>query len=677
MTKKVLILLLALSMVCSSLFAAFALDDASVNEGCDQSSGITTKDESEATNTKESELNNEAQGEEATTDEESLDVEEIKAPSLQSAPPQGSETEDETSIGTVTLVGQWTNKSRELKDTTRTYGSLNDIIGIPETNGGLLRGLAKTFLGWSDKAPVGNGTLAEGARLYSPYDKIGMVKGFESGIPTHAKLYAVYFSLNKPEDAFPDLDLSKFSDKMKLLSILMEGQNNLKTLVNQNTVRINKNISSEGTLLNTENDPNKTNTDQQNDNRTIIDYYSKTDDIEKTHEVVLEAEFTMNDTIAMLVYKNPTGSNQLRPILSRNYAEKYKNNSFGITFDRNPDYTYMDLVVNLDPELKLPDGKLYLEFDAYSWRPLYVLDAENNPLNIVNPNGGEYLGNDSKAFSSLVNTSPSTIFAVDLNNAKLNNADGNQQITLRTVLREGKSERISEESVKTLPNKTIAETILSNMKLRTLKSEEIQSKFGISEKESNQSIVRITDKKASELADTKGEETLKVTGFIEGFAISDAGLPVRPFSFINREDANSVYLGYTRQLGYFLETHRYETLNEKGEVIDTQIVEIPAQQGYARDMYSTQMKLREGFKLYSVSSPNKAVFSADGKKTSANFVEGSTLSVEYVYRKAPKQVEKKSPKAVQTGDTQSMYLSIALAITCLAGIVAIRFKKSR
>lgn len=496
-----------------------------------------------------------------------------------------------------------------------------------------------------------------------------MVKGFESGIPTNAKLYAVYFSINDPKKPFPT---NKFLMGLAFLSM----KDKLEPLVNENTVRINKNILAEDTLLNTKNASNKTN---EKDDRTIIDYYSKTDDLKKVHEVVLEAEFTMNDTIAMLVYKNPSGSNAIRPILSRNYKDKYEKNDFSTASGKKSGYTYMDLVVNLDPELKLPDGKLYMEFDAYSWRPLYVLDADNNPLNIVNPKNGISLGNDSSAFKSLVSKSPETKFAVDLSNAKLKKTkNAPQQITLRTVLREGTSEKVPEDSITPLPGKTIAETILSNMKLRTLKSEEIRKlNPKISVKESNKSVVIITDKKALELAKTDGKKTLKVTGYIEGYAMSDAGIGVQPSAVIERKDANTVDLGYTRQLGYFVETHRYETLNEKGEVIDTQIVKIPAQQGYESDMYSTQMKLREGFKLFSVSSPNKAAFSADGKKISSNFVEGSTLSVEYVYQKTPKQVEKKISKTVKTGDTQSMHLSIALAISCLAGVFAIRFKKSK
>lgn len=186
-------------------------------------------------------------------------------------------------------------------------------------------------------------------------------------------------------------------------------------------------------MLNTDNASEK----EDSMNRTIIDKYSKTDDLEKVHGVTLEAEFTMNDTVAMLVYKNPTGSNQLRPILSRNYKDKYKDDAFGLASGTGSDYTYMDLVVSLDRDLQLPKT-LYMEFEAYSWRPLYVLDADGQRLNILNPTDGSELGNTSDGFSNLVKPEPKTIFAVDLKDANLTNAEGDQEITFRVILREGK-----------------------------------------------------------------------------------------------------------------------------------------------------------------------------------------------------------------------------------------------
>ncbi|MFR1323859.1 MAG: hypothetical protein ACLSBL_02020 [Ezakiella massiliensis] len=110
-----------------------------------------------------------------------------------------SEEEPKEAVGegtpNVTLVGQWINDSSKKEDTPKYY-ELTDKIGTPLYNSGLLRGLAKQFLVWSDKEPTANGVLPEGARIFSPQDKISDV--FPNGIPADAKLYAVYYEINNP-----------------------------------------------------------------------------------------------------------------------------------------------------------------------------------------------------------------------------------------------------------------------------------------------------------------------------------------------------------------------------------------------------------------------------------------------------------------------------------------------
>ena len=93
------------------------------------------------------------------------------------------------------------NQERK-EDSTKNFTNADEKLGAPLTNPGLFRSIGKTFLGWSDKAPVGNGKLADGARLFSPEDKISTV--FPDGIPADAKIYGVYFSLNDPETPLPD-----------------------------------------------------------------------------------------------------------------------------------------------------------------------------------------------------------------------------------------------------------------------------------------------------------------------------------------------------------------------------------------------------------------------------------------------------------------------------------------
>lgn len=269
MTKKILTLLLAISMVCTSVFAVFAIDEVSVNKSSKQSSAINTED-------KESSVSDELNSQ-------------IPQATLQN----GNNSGEKAYPGKVTLVGMWTDRSSKKIDEDREYKSSNDKIGKPVVNGGLLRGLAKTFLGWSDKPPVDNGHLAEGARYFSPEDTIGTV--FPDGISEGAKLYAVYFSLLDNDAPFTsDLDnmsIRKFGEKFN-------------ELINKNKVIINKSISGEESRSDT---PNYRDTINEN-NRTILDYYKN----KVNNEVILSSEFSMDPTIALITYRNPVGSSQVR-----------------------------------------------------------------------------------------------------------------------------------------------------------------------------------------------------------------------------------------------------------------------------------------------------------------------------------------------------------------------------
>lgn len=232
----------------------------------------------------------------------------------------------------VTLVGQWINDSAKKEDTPKHY-ELTDKIGEPLYNSGLLRSLAKQFLGWSDKAPKGNGVLAEGAKLFSPEDTIEDV--FGSSIPENAKIYAVYYEINNPYGApFPQDPLSQLA----LGAILT----NLEGRVNNNKVLINNSVKYDDILKDTKN--NKT--EDIKGELKIIDEYKKTDDINTINEVVLKSEFEMDWVVAMLAYRNKAGSNAIRPVLSYDYNTRYKNKDFPIKDNNEAGYTYVDL--NMD-----------------------------------------------------------------------------------------------------------------------------------------------------------------------------------------------------------------------------------------------------------------------------------------------------------------------------------------
>lgn len=417
-----------------------------------------------------------------------------------------SEEEPKEAVGegtpNVTLVGQWINDSSKKEDTPKYY-ELTDKIGTPLYNSGLLRGLAKQFLVWSDKEPTANGVLPEGARIFSPEDKIS--DAFPNGIPEDAKLYAVYYEINNPYGKpFPQ-------DPFSLIAVgsVLE---NLKGRVNNNKVTINENVKPDDVLKNTEN---------HESGDKIIDYYKKTDDDKTINEVTLKAEFEMDWVVAMLAYRNQTGSNQLRPILSRDYNDRYNNSNFSTEDGEKAGYTYVDLNMNFgdDDGLVIPDN-LGLEFKSYSWRPLYAFgyDEEGNKvvLNKIDDFKGNVKGDD-----------PRTQFNVKTD---YTDAEGNKKnyrnITVRVVLREWDNtvekphqtpfsgERISESKITPDKGKTIAETIISNMTLRVMGSEDELE---------NKDIIRISDKKAKALAEGQGKDDINITGSIQGHIFASAG----------------------------------------------------------------------------------------------------------------------------------------------------------
>lgn len=407
----------------------------------------------------------------------------------------------------VTLVGQWVNDSSQKKDVPKHY-ELTDKIGTPEYNSGLLRGLAKQFLGWSDKAPAGNGVLADGAKLFSPEDTISDV--FGSSIPNDAKLYAVYYEVNKPYgDPFPQDPLS-----MLALGSVLE---NLKDRVNKNEITINNDVAADDVL-------NKTDIAKSGD--TIVDYYEKKDDVNDINEVVLKSEFNMDWVVAMLAYRNKAGSNAIRPILSYDYKDRYESNDFPTEDGEAAGYTYVDLNMDFgkDEGLVIPDN-LFLEFKSYTWRPLYafgmkdgggkevlqILDKKGNALDggpgIISREAFKEIGSGDK---------PESTFGVE--------TKGYRKITIRVVLREWDNrtqdggfngERIPESKIKKGPEGTVASEILSNMTLRVL---------GSKDRIKNKNIVRISDAKAKALADDEAKDSIDIKGSIQGHVFASAGV---------------------------------------------------------------------------------------------------------------------------------------------------------
>jgi len=445
--------------------------------------------------------------------------------------------------GKVTLMKQWNVDAddptiRENAD--RTYKTGEDKLGKPTVNSST----ANTFLGWSDKPSV-DGKIDEehGARLFSPEDTLATA--FPNGLKPDSKLYGVYTSFTKDEAPVP-------TDHRRTM-ILYNGLDRFK--INANKVKIDTMVESDAVLPNTKLSKATEVVKDGKNTRTIIDEYDpKNNDTDKVNEVVLKAEFEMDNTTAMTVYRNPDARGA-GPVLSNTY----KNNKFKID-ETTKTYTYVDLNVNLDKDLVVPE-KLYAEFNGYSWRPLYAIgikeDKTKEILNVYSTSE-KNLGNDKNSFNSLVsNTDPKITFGVE--------TKGYNNITFRMILRsfnekysnrpDGKyNERIAESVIKPDEGKSIAETIMRNMTLKTLSSTELKKLFPNKRPEEiNKMVIRIKQDKAKELADTNGRTVLKVTGTVEGNVRPSAG-SVFFFTLarnlpINKVEANVLELGYVYQSG--------------------------------------------------------------------------------------------------------------------------------
>lgn len=661
MTKKVLILLLAMSMVCSSLFAAFALDNASANKGDEQSSNTIGEENEKGEDNAHIAENEKEEGITsipAYDNSSSVELEESK--NIQPTPVQSENPNTEKNYnGKVTFVNQWVKDSSERINTEKEFTSPNEKIGKPAYNSGLLRGLAKIFLAWSDKPPVDNGHLAPGARYFSPEDTID--KAFPEGIPEDAKLYGVYFSLVGDDEPFP-------GGKLPLLQI-GNLAHKFSDLINETRVEINASMSAGDTRPDTGVGKGNYEDNVDGNVRTILDHYK----YDVNNIVNLTSEFYMDPTIALITYRNPIASNQLKPILSRDYDQRKKDGNFPIEHGKKAGYTYVDLNVSLDKDFEIPDV-FYLEFFGYSWRPLYVMDENNHLLEILNPDDNTSLGSDTHSFDTLVdNKNPKVRFGVKTNKSN--------KITVRVILRESEMEKILEENITPDQGKTIMETILSNMTLKCLPKTNL----------------RIADEKARELAKSNGEETLLVNGTVNGHMFVSAGIAqmgkikfnLASDTEIKETKSNDLKLGYVPNNVYYkfvsgtkgkalpdvimAKLPKNRLIKNKDGVLDQDKVDLST---YDDVKVSDGVWTFQSWYVTNDKFENDPNLKAVSKETVLNSPDDLHLLGVWVFKENPKAVNE-NPKAVQTGDTQSMYLSIALAITCLVGIVTIRFKKSR
>lgn len=462
------------------------------------------------------------------------------------------------------------------KTTVRNFKNGDDKIGTPRLQEGQYRSVIYNFVGWTDK-PLVNGELASGARIFTKDDTLKTI--FPEGLKGNEKLYAVYVGVNIPngvEDPKVDLNLIEW--------IMRDAVNLVKPVNDGKKVTIDKVISSEDVLPETKIKEDIDSTEENRELRKIVDYYVKKDDVTDINEVVLNAEFEMNERIALLVYNNPRAGEHNKRVLTENYDKNEfkdikvediaKNDAIKPEKPGNIDlrnlmdddklnliklkdvkvidengkeitevkdkkekgYTYVDLVTELDERIDVPKS-FYLSLKSYSWRPVFITDGAGNKLKIRNAKTGEELEN----FNSLVDGSnPEVVFEVL-------NPNNSKTFRLRNILRD-ETERI--ENIEGSSEESIAEKIVGNMHYKTFSRAEIKKLLpNLSEEEINKRVIKISDSVAKELAKTNGEDTVFIKGYIEGVARSSVGiykgiLDTTNYTPITRTYSNILRLGY-------------------------------------------------------------------------------------------------------------------------------------
>lgn len=456
----------------------------------------------------------------------------------------------QTGTHNVNFLKQWTNESSVLKDTLNVPLNLGDKLGNPrEPNTGLLRGAAKIFLAWSTKPIKANGTAPDDALLFSAEDTLQTA--IDNGLTANANgsydLYGIYFELQ------PGTALSGNPFAMGLAFLGLGSTVNKLVNSSKNSIEFNKVISAEDTLPSTTLYKNETTASAI----TVIDNF----DLNALNDIVVEANFEMEKVVSYVMYKNPYVSNSILPIFNREYATKIAAETaeefkgFPVA---NPNYTYVDLAVDFDPELIMGEY-MFLEFDSYAWRPMMVLDAAGQPMEIVDPtNNFSVLGKGYLAFNKFVsNTNSKTVFVVK-NPAK------SAKFTIRTTLRyddkaaNGRKERIAENLVRpTAGVKTVGEEIVKNMTLKSLTKKDIKALYpNFSDEQIENYVFKADNLKLSELVEQGiTEKTYKIDGSIFGKATADLG-SIGGFSTASTTDIKKVAPKKPLNVGWHLDLYK-------------------------------------------------------------------------------------------------------------------------
>lgn len=242
---------------------------------------------------------------------------------------------------------------------TKTFTDANEKIGnfgLYDTGFWIFK---QYFIGWSDQRDY---TTNPNAKLY--YENQSISEAFPEGTTEPQKLYAIF------------VGLSNFANVNGLVEI-----NPDKTAAET----VTGNIKAQSGF------------DQPDAEKKVDLWY---DPGTESYNVDLSAGFHFNKTLANLVYRNPGGI----LVNSGTWSDGPK---------KGASYSHVDLHVQLDERLTMPDTLTDLSFTSYQYKPSYILDENYNILENIS--------------SSLVPGSPTSTFSFD--------RKGNTRFILRVTIR--------------------------------------------------------------------------------------------------------------------------------------------------------------------------------------------------------------------------------------------------
>lgn len=342
--NKILTFIFIFSLLLSSNVKIKAQEDEVTNtesttttEVVEQPTEATTEEASTVPATSVSE------GEQPVVAEDSATEEAAVEPTVAFRSASATNATAPVSVGTVTFVHRGGEK-------TVNFENMNELIGKTDADGNKGNdsdqggGASKAyFLFWStaDNYPTSG-------KAFYPNESIS--SAFPEGIPANAKLHAVYW------------DVARATSVGRNLS---------------GKISINRDVDTPNTMYNEF--PNEVDVDNAND---LTRTYYVPNDIKDQSYINLNSEFVLDPIMNAAARWSPTHS--FTPGSFQYYGkwDDIERVNLPAPTQANPEYTYIDLVVELDQRLTIADT-LSFAFESYSFRPLMIMDENYTRLESV------------------------------------------------------------------------------------------------------------------------------------------------------------------------------------------------------------------------------------------------------------------------------------------------------